>query len=127
MLPQEREFQIDLTGSAREQIKLIQENDYTIAEKVFRLVIGGKGCDGFTYEMGFSEVLPDDIPLHFGTEVTLYVDPFTAFYCKEGTLDFVILPDQNQEGFTFTNKNEHLYHGKFFKGDNLVPPWEAKE
>jgi len=119
------EIQIDLTDSAFRQIKIIQENDYTLEGLKFRLKIGGKGCDGFTYDTGFSETLEDDIILKFnnkGEDLDILIDPFAAFYCKLGVLDFLFIPHENEDGFFFTNANEHKHHGKFFKDGDYVPP-----
>lgn len=118
------EYQINLTQAAFKQILLISENDYTLSNKLFRLKIGGKGCDGFTYETGFSDKLNDDICLEYHLDhdcVTIILDTFTAYYCKEGQLDFLLNPKNNEDGFIFLNDNEHKYAGKFFRDESLVP------
>ena len=127
MLPiNEKKVKIDLTAAAFEQIKLILENDYTLEGLNFRLKIDGKGCDGFTYATGFSEKVEDDIELEFehsGNSIKILLDSFALFYCKEGTLDFLLNVNESEDGFTFINNNEDKYHGKFFKdGGDLVPP-----
>lgn len=124
MLPDNRQdFNIQVSQAAWDQIKLIQDNDFTLAANTFRIKIGGKGCDGFTYETGFSSPLHDDIVLSFqGLEIIL--DPFTAHYCKEGSLDFLLNPRSNEDGFVFINFNEQNYHGKFFKDESMAPPKE---
>lgn len=124
------DIKIDLTDSAFKQIKLIQENDFTLDGQYFRLKIGGKGCDGFTYDTGFSEKLDDDIVLLFeqkGEQLEILIDPFGAFYCKEGSLDFFFIPHENEDGFFFTNINEFKHHGKFFKDGDYVPELKVKE
>lgn len=115
-----QDCEIDVSNAALSQIKLIQENDYTVQGKVFRLKIGGKGCDGFTYELGFSDQLSDDIILDFET-VSIIIDPFAFHYCKDGYIDFLLNPKTNEDGFVFVNKNEDKYHGKFFKDDSMTP------
>ena len=124
MMPENLLFKINLSDAASRQIRLIEENDYTIADKKFRLKIGGKGCDGFTYEMGFDQMADDDHLLTFKTEygpVEIILDPFTAFYCQEGNLDFFFNPQTDEDGFLFTNQNEEKYVGKFFKDPTLLP------
>jgi iron-sulfur cluster insertion protein len=125
MLPvNENEVKIEITAAAFEQIRLITENDYTLDGLNFRLKIDGKGCDGFTYATGFSEVHSDDKKLiyqHKDHELTIIIDPFTLFYCMEGELDFFIRTKENQDGFIFINANEDNYHGKFFKEGEMVP------
>lgn len=125
MLPRNTEYKINLTQAAFNQILLIEQNDYTNDGLFFRLKIGGKGCDGFTYETGFSAKLDDDISLDFFSQdqsLTVIIDPFTAYYCKEGQLDFLLNPKNNQDGFVFINDNEQNYAGKFFKDESMVPP-----
>lgn len=124
MLPLNKDIHIDLTAAAFEQIKLMQQNDYTLEGLLFRLKIGGKGCEGFTYETGFSQKLPEDLELeylHQEYKLQILIDKFTAHYCSEGVLDFIFDPN-GQEGFTFTNANESKYHGKFFKDESMLPP-----
>ena len=122
MTPTNRnDFNIQISRAALEQIKLIKENDYTLDKEKFRLKIGGKGCDGFTYETGFSTPLDDDLQLVF-EDVIVILDPFTAHYCKEGSLDFLLNPKSNEDGFVFINFNEEKYHGKFFKDESMAPP-----
>jgi Fe-S cluster assembly iron-binding protein IscA len=124
MLPSNNEIKINLTQAAFKQIMLMQQNDYTLDGMIFRLKIGGKGCDGFTYDTGFSKPLDDDIKLHFQFDeqsCELLVDPFTAHYCQSGQLDYMLNPKNNEDGFLFLNDNEENYAGKFFKDENLVP------
>lgn len=118
------EIKVDLTDAAFKQIQLIQENDYTLENHTFRLKIGGKGCDGFTYDTGFSKKLDDDFVLTFeqsGSIIEILMDSFTAFYCKSGILDFFIIPKEHQDGFFFLNHNEDKHVGKFFKDGDNVP------
>lgn len=124
-----------ISDAAFQQILLIQRHDYTLSGLSFRVKIGGKGCNGFTYETGFSAKRPDDITvrhtaLSLETQkqetIEIIFDPFTAYYAQVASLDFVATADE--EGFRFTNHNETLYQGKFFKDETMVPPWEkAKE
>lgn len=124
MMPSNDLFQINLSDAALRQIKLIEENDFTLEGKTFRLKIGGKGCDGFTYEMGFDLKTSDDQVLSYSSnygEVSLLVDSFTAHYCKEGHLDFLFNPKTLEDGFVFINNNEDKYVGKFFKDESMLP------
>jgi Fe-S cluster assembly iron-binding protein IscA len=118
-------FKVELTEAAFAQIKLIKENDFTLEDHNFRIKIGGKGCDGFTYDTGFSTSDEEDKVISFknkdNSKLNLLVDKFTYFYCKEGLIDYVLDPKINQDGFIFTNKNENIYSGKFFKEETLVP------
>lgn len=124
MMPENFLFKIELSDAASRQILLIADNDYTLEGKKFRLKIGGKGCDGFTYEMGFDEIKVDDHILPYNTShgrLEIILDPFTAFYCQEGNLDFFFNPNSDEDGFLFLNHNEDKYVGKFFKDSTLLP------
>ncbi|MFZ4713526.1 MAG: HesB/IscA family protein [Bacteriovoracaceae bacterium] len=120
------EFDLNLTPRAYDQIKLIQDNDYTVEDKIFRVQISGKGCSGFNYDVGFAEEDVNDVKipiwvkeknLHF----TLHLDPFTAFYFYQGTLDYQLDIESGEDGFVVMNTNEQSYFGKFFKDESLVP------
>lgn len=124
---------IDLlvTDSAALQIKLMQENDYTLEGHFFRIKIGGKGCGGFTYDTGFSIPHEDDLVLKktfplIKFELTILMDPFTAFYTQNGSLDYMLDVDSNEEGFIVGNPDEKNHRGKFFKDTTKLPPWAKR-
>ena len=62
-----------------------------------------------------------------GKKISISIDPFTAYYCKEGVLDYMTDYENDIEGFSFTNVNETKYRGKFFKDESMVPTQENKE
>lgn len=110
------EIKINITDSAQEQLGLILKNDFTVENLVFRLKISGKGCNGFDYQVGFSKEDPEDLVIDY-QGIKLYLDPFTAYYCKEGEIDYIVDDSLGQEGFLFTNFNQKHYRGKFFKNE----------
>ncbi len=120
-----------VTDSAVRQIQVMQENDYTLEGLSFRIKIGGKGCEGFTYDTGFSEkhaddlVLTQDFPI-IKFKLTVLMDPFTAFYTQELTLDYLLDTSNNEEGFIVQNAADGQHRGKFFKDENRLPPWAKK-
>ena len=125
------DIKLFVTDSAVRQIQLMQENDYTLEGLSFRIKIGGKGCEGFTYDTGFSELHPDDLVIkekyeliHF--ELTVLIDPFTAFYTQEVTLDYLLDTTNNEEGFIVNNAADGQHRGKFFKDEGKLPPWAKK-
>lgn len=125
------ELTVFVTDSAVRQIHLMQENDYTLEGLNFRIKIGGKGCGGFTYETGFSERHADDLIIvkNFSAinfELTLLIDPFTAFYTQSFTLDYHLDPANNEEGFVVQNAADGSHKGKFFKDETRLPPWARK-
>lgn len=125
------DIQLLITDSAVRQIQLMQNNDYTLDNLLFRIKIGGKGCGGFTYDTGFSEKHPDDLVIKkqyplIKTELTILIDPFTAFYTQKFTLDYLLDPESNEEGFVVTNAADGQHKGKFFKDETKLPPWAKK-
>lgn len=126
-----QDIKLFITDSAIRQIKLMQDNDYTLKGLEFRIKIGGKGCGGFTYDTGFSENHPDDliikqqVPL-INFELRILIDPFTAFYTQEATLDYLLDTANNEEGFVVSNAQEGAHRGKFFKDESKLPPWAKK-
>lgn len=124
------DLDVFITDSAVRQIHLMQENDYTLEGLYFRVKIGGKGCGGFTYETGFSELHADDLLVKKtypgGISLTVLIDPFTAFYTQSFTLDYMLDPANNEEGFLIQNAAEGSHKGKFFKDPSKLPPWAKK-
>jgi Fe-S cluster assembly iron-binding protein IscA len=125
------DMKLFVTDSAVRQIQVMQENDYTLAGHSFRIKIGGKGCEGFTYDTGFSErhvddlVIVQDFPIIKFT-LTILIDPFTAFYTQELTLDYLLDTTNNEEGFIVNNAADGQHRGKFFKDEAKLPPWAKK-
>ena len=116
---------IHLTERAVAQIKLILENDFTLEGQSLRIHISGKECDGFTYSIGFQKPIENDISIscpEIGEGHFLIMDPFSAFYLKEVTVDFVQDFEKDLEGFVVTNHKQEDYHGKFWRKDtNKIP------
>jgi iron-sulfur cluster insertion protein len=126
-----QDIKLFITDSAIRQIHLMQTNDYTLEGFTFRIKIGGKGCGGFTYDTGFSESHQDDLQIRqfFATldyELVILMDPFTAFYTQEATLDYLLDPASNEEGFVVTNARDGQHKGKFYKDESKLPPWAQK-
>lgn len=105
--------EIKLTAAAATQIKLMLKNDFTLEGVSLRLAIKGKGCEGFTYSIQFSQPLPQDVTLNLNQHINLIMDDFTAQFVKSGEIDFI--QSHHAEGFVFQNHHEKLFHGKFFK------------
>lgn len=122
------DIKLFVSDSAVRQIQLMQENDYTLEGLCFRIKIGGKGCGGFTYDTGFSEFHADDLVIETNYPLINYklkvlIDPFTAFYTQDSTLDYLLDPANNEEGFVVTNAADGDHKGKFFKDESKLPPW----
>lgn len=121
------------SAMALSQYKLIVENDFTLKGKYLRVLISGKGCDGFTYSVGFTDWNHDDLKVpvrdHQGQllneTIEVLMDPFTAFYLQQVSIDYLQDFANNNEGFTVTNLNQKEFAGKFWRqetGATKVPP-----
>ena len=125
------DMNVFVTDSAVRQIQLMMENDYTLEGLFFRVKIGGKGCEGFTYETGFSQINQNDLMIVknypiINFELNLLIDPFSAFYTQEFTLDYLLDTTNNEEGFIIKNAADGQHRGKFFKDEGRLPPWAKK-
>ncbi len=110
---------IEFTARALQEIQLIIENDFTLRGRYFRILISGKGCDGFNYSTGFTEYHEDDflikIKNNIHMDLQIIIDPFAAFYLQKTRIDFIQNFKNNTEGFTVINKNQNEFSGKFWK------------
>ncbi len=117
---------IMFTERAFSQLKLIIENDFTLAGKYFRIVVSGKGCEGFTYAAGFTDLNDDDFQVRIANveeEIYVVVDPFAAFYLQEASVDFVQDFNLDAEGFVIVNHAQGEYKGKFWRSaPEKTPP-----
>ncbi|WP_127717367.1 iron-sulfur cluster assembly accessory protein [Halobacteriovorax sp. HLS] len=114
------------TQRSLDQLKLILENDFTLAGKYFRILVSGKGCDGFTYSAGFTDLKEDDFLIQIENcdeEIFVIMDPFASFYLQESSVDFIQDFEKDTEGFVITNHLQKKYAGKFWRKDQeLTPP-----
>ena len=106
-------FNFNVTLAAKAQIRLILDQDFTLQDHHLRIVIKGKGCNGFTYAVQLSLVSIEDVVIDVEDGIKLLLDHFTAQFVKRGTIDFI--QTHHEEGFQFFNEDENLFHGKFFK------------
>lgn len=117
---------IMFTERALSQLKLIIENDFTLAGKYFRVVVSGKGCEGFTYAAGFTDLQDDDFQVRIANvqeDIIILVDPFAAFYLQEASVDFIQDFTLDTEGFVITNHSQSEFKGKFWRANpSKTPP-----
>ncbi len=123
--------EVTLTDMALSQLKLILENDFTLKGKYFRLLISGKGCEGFSYSVGFTDWNDDDMLIKVKSsnneliDLQIIMDPFTAFYLQKCSVDYIEDFANNNEGFIVENENQKKFSGKFWKqksSEEKVPP-----
>ncbi len=117
---------IMFTQNALSQLKLIIENDFTLAGKYFRIIVSGKGCEGFTYAAGFTDLNDDDFCIRIANteeEIYIVIDPFAAFYLQEASVDFVQDFEKDAEGFVIVNHSQGEFKGKFWRSQpSKTPP-----
>jgi iron-sulfur cluster assembly protein len=93
---------VTVTDRAVREIRAIFERDRPDGGFGLRLGVRGGGCSGLSYEMEFSERRDSDNVLGFdGFELLL--DPKSAIYLKDVTLDFE--DGLKGKGFVFRNPN----------------------
>jgi Fe-S cluster assembly iron-binding protein IscA len=120
------------TDRAFLQLKTIIDNDFTLAGKYFRILISGKGCDGFTYSAGFTDLHIDDFEVKVvnleseedsTAELYIIIDPFAAFYLQNASVDYIQDFTLDTEGFVVINHNQKEFHDKFFStSPEKIPP-----
>ena len=105
---------IKISEGALSQIKLALENDPYTKNKKFRVHISGKGCDGFSYNTFFDSTKHEDISVNVhGIEIIMA--PFTAYYCQQIKIDYLINYESNEEGFLVENFQQKDFAGKFWR------------
>lgn len=115
---------VRLTRLAIEQLALILENDPSVEGKCLRVLISGKGCHGFDYQVGFDGRRDDDLAVPLGElGVDLVMDPFSACYLGRCGIDYVRDPEADGEGFVVVNDDQEAHRGKFWRRDpSMLPP-----
>jgi iron-sulfur cluster insertion protein len=117
--------QIELSPTALQEVCAMKKYDWTLKDKFLRIQISGKGCSGFKYSIGFTEIDAEDFLLYEDSPHQILMDPFTSFYLQNGLLDFE--HDHGDEvddlGFVVTNFQQDKYRDKFWKkSEELTPP-----
>ena len=93
---------VTVTERAVQEIRTIFDREQPEHGVGLRLGVVGGGCSGLSYEMEFSETRTNDNVLDFeGFELLL--DPKSAIYLKDVTLDFE--DGLKGKGFVFKNPN----------------------
>jgi len=97
------EFKFDLTEKAANEIKKVQQ-EQNIGDTNVRVSVGGGGCSGFQYNLGFEEssnFAPEKDFLVDQNGVNIIIDKKSSLYLQGTVLDFV--DELNGRGFKFSN------------------------
>ena len=117
---------VRFTPGALLQLKTMIENDFTLSGKYFRVLVSGKGCDGFTYSTGFTDLVDNDFMIKIENDsdnTQVLIDPFAAFYLQDITIDYVQDFENDREGFVVINHGHEEFTGKFWlKDSGKIPP-----
>jgi iron-sulfur cluster insertion protein len=117
---------VEFTEFALSQLRLILENDITLEDKWLRLVVSGKGCDGFDYSVGFTDYQEDDfqivVQLGEGKQTFVLIDPFTAFYLQQVRINYVQDFANDEEGFVIEGLYQDEFKGKFWRANEEKTP-----
>jgi len=105
---------VEFSPQALNQIKVMKANDYTLEGKNLRVQIGGKGCSGFSYQFGFDGHKENDIEIQ-SCGFKIYMQPFSAYFCQNISIDYLISDDLEADGFSIVNHDQKDFEGKFFK------------
>ena len=93
---------VKVTDRAIQEIRAIFEREQPDAKVGLRLGIVGGGCSGLSYKMEFSERRDNDNVIGY-EGFTVLLDPKSAIYLKDVTLDFE--DGLKGKGFVFVNPN----------------------
>lgn len=110
------EATLQLTDNAIAQAYILRDQH---DQKSLRIYIEGKGCDGFTYGVAFSEETPNDIKLMFG-DLSVICDRDSYRFLQGSSIEWI--DDERGKGFLVNNPNHRKFRGKFFKRKN----WEER-
>ncbi len=91
-----------LTDKAIDKVKYFAQSMPDSVGKPLRVFVQGGGCSGFQYGFTFDEKKDGDAVMEQGG-VTVLVDPQSATYLKDSTVDYV--EDFRGAGFSVTNPN----------------------
>ena len=89
-----------LTPAAVEKVKYFAKSMPDSENKPLRIFVHGGGCSGFQYGFQFDEKRDDDNVLEL-SDITVVVDPQSATYLRDSTVDYV--EDFRGAGFSVTN------------------------
>lgn len=93
---------LSLTEAAVAKVKYFAGTMADSTGKPLRIFVQGGGCSGFQYGFTFDEKKEGDAVIAQGG-IEVVVDPQSATYLKDATVDFV--EDMRGAGFSVTNPN----------------------
>lgn len=93
---------LTLTDAAVEKVKYFATSMPDSLDKPLRVFVQGGGCSGFQYGFTFDEKKEGDNVFEQGG-VTVVVDPQSAMYLKDATVNYV--EDFRGAGFSVENPN----------------------
>jgi iron-sulfur cluster assembly accessory protein len=100
--PGETKPLLSMTDAAIQKVKYFAGSMTDAQGKPLRIFVQGGGCSGFQYGFTFDEKRGDDNTWEQGG-VTIVVDPQSATYLKDSTVDYI--EDFRGAGFSVTNPN----------------------
>lgn len=86
-----------LTEAAIEKALVMRPDENTC----LRVAVMGGGCAGLMYQLSFDDIQRDDDNVMVCGELKVLIDPKSALYLANTTLDYV--DGLNESGFKFTN------------------------
>ena len=92
-----------LTENAANQVRKFREENQFGDEMFLRIGVAGGGCSGFKYGLLIEDQPAEDDLVVQAEGFKLFVDPFSAQYLNNVTIDYVT--SMQGSGFTFKNPN----------------------
>jgi iron-sulfur cluster assembly accessory protein len=93
---------VSLTSRAAEQVKAFRKTEGIGEDVALRLLVGGGGCSGFTYDLFFDATKPSD-RVYESEGIRLIVDQASLRYLGGTEVDYVEAAEG--VGFSFINPN----------------------
>ena len=95
---------LQLTDRALQELLRIKKENNLSSETYLRVGVKGGGCAGFTYTLGFDDILPTDNDQVFESNgIKIVVDNKSFLYLNGTELDFQ--DELMGRGFKFNNPN----------------------
>lgn len=94
---------VTITPKAVEMVKITRGQEGMDPSYGLRVAVRGGGCSGFEYALDFENEERDTDLVYAQEDLRVIVDPISARYLKDTTIDYVF--GMNGAGFKFHNPN----------------------
>ena len=92
---------VHMTPKAVDMVKITRQQEGMDDAHGMRIAVRGGGCSGFEYALDFEDEERDGDFVYLQGDLRLYVDPVSARYLKDVSIDYVL--GMQGAGFKFNN------------------------